>query len=111
MKITYEKQRLGMYTELYKLVGEEDIRSRYIAYNNILFENVDVLSKKEKQIIIINEVGTGGIIYGSVKHADIALIKLRQALSNKNISVIKTYKSDERKKISFSITENWKIEI
>ena len=107
------KKQLGHFTDLYKLEGEENLKQRYIAYNNILFENINVLARKEKQVIVINEVGNGGVIFGSVEYADLAFKRLKEALKSQNkypARVSETIEGDN-KKIAFSINDKWKIEL
>lgn len=112
-KMSYEKKKLGKYTDLYKLTGEEDSRQRYIQYNNILFENINILAEKKKQIVIINEVGSGGIILGSLEYADLAFKRLKEALDNQNKYPARVSEVIEggNKKIAFSINDKWDIKL
>lgn len=109
--MNYKKQQLGPYTDLYRLEGEGELKQRYIAYNNILFENINVLADNEKQIIVINENNNGGVIYGSSKYANLALKKLREAIADKRIKVVNSIENNGNKKISFSIEDKWKINL
>lgn len=104
-KITYTKEKLGHFTDLYRLHGGQDVKARYIAYNDILFENINTLANKLKQIIIINELDNGGIIYGSSEYATMALKKLAEALDSKGkyVDTIKSINDGVNKKISFNI--------
>lgn len=109
MKFT--KKELGYYTDLYTLTNISSVKERYIAYGDILFENISVIAKKEKQIIIINEEKNGGVIFGSLEYADVAYKRL-QELMNKNDKYIKKIKVIEKglyKKISFSIEKKWSL--
>lgn len=110
-RVSYTKESIGYYTDLYRLIGGKNIKDkdRYIAYNDILFENIDTLSNKEKQIIIINELGDGGVLFGSSEFANLALKKLMDALDSqdKHIKTINSMDNGTHKKISF-IIENKK---
>lgn len=106
-----KKQELGYYTDLYKLEGAENRKERLIAYNNILFKSLDELTNGEKQIIVINEVGNGGCIYGTIAHADKALRNLKKALKGKYIEVIDIAMTKVYKKISFGIRDEWQIKL
>lgn len=105
-----EKKALGYYTDLYRLRGAEDRKQRYINYNNILFKCINDL-QNSKQIIIINEVGNGGVVYGSTEYANLALRRLKSSLKDKYVAVVATEVAENYKKIAFSINDKWKIDL
>lgn len=109
-----KKQEIGHYTTLFTLEGEKNNYQRMVAYNNILFENLYLLAHKKKQIIVINEMKTGGVIYGSSNYAYVALEKLKKFNQDLVFEVIGETKSNEGEllKIGLSIkpkNTNWEI--
>ena len=107
----FKKQRLERYTTLIELKGRENKTERMREYNNILFNFIEELEVGQ-QLIVINEVYSGGIIYGTAEYGEEALKKLRKTLKNFNIEVIKVTETTKYKKIAFSInrkSKNWRI--
>ena len=93
MKI--KRQEIGQFTTLFTLEGAENNYQRMVIYNNILWENLYLITHKKKQIIVINEVKTGGVVYGSSQYAYKAVEKLQKFNQNLNFEVIGETKSND----------------
>lgn len=103
MKVT--KIEAGHYTNVFKLEGKEDRKERYINYNNILFENLEDLLDQKKQIIILNEIGNGGLVYGNMKYANNCVTILQKENPDKDIRIISRVTSENNRfaKLALSI--------
>lgn len=64
----------------YNLEGREDKNDRLTMYNELLFRNIHLITgTKQKSMIIINEVFTGGLIFANPKFIDNVLKHFRRA--------------------------------
>lgn len=113
--LKYEKKELGKFTRFYKLIGGENKTERMMMYSKILFKNLgEIATPGGKQIIIVNEKSSGGVIFGKTEFIDLAFQKLQE--NNKEfffkIVAKETANNEKYSKIAFEIKkENWKVNL
>ena len=81
----FVKKEINPFIIQYQLVGEKDKISRLAIYNQILFFNTNnIIGKRPKTIIIINECNTGGLIIAPEKTIN-TTIKIFSKKQNKKL--------------------------